>query len=76
MAEVYFNLQQIPRVTTKEEWYKAWRIVRVIKKRVQKANNQKIEALRNKTIPLEIRAAIMDELTNPPLILGPYMELP
>lgn len=74
MAEVFFYMPRVPRTVTREEWYKAWRRVRVLKKETAALNKITAEQLHNPALPQRIKKDIMDNLIYPPLILGPYMD--
>lgn len=74
MAEVYFYMPHVPRTVTREEWYKTWRRVRVLKKETAAMNKITTAQLRRLDVPQHIKNDIMDNLIFPPLILGPYMD--
>jgi hypothetical protein len=73
--ELLFVPEKLPRTWTKAQWKEADRWRRITQKKLAEARQQLMEnlAVYGTTHP-RIRENILNELTNPPLLLGPRME--
>lgn len=72
-----FDITKIPRSTTREEWIELHRWRRLAQKRIEEAIRAKLEMLLStrddfSAFGTAIRRDIMDNLINPPLLLGSY----
>lgn len=69
-----FNPDKIPRTTTRQQWRKMWRWKRTtekeLRKRVDEAMNNFI--VYGTTWTPEMRARYLDEVVNPPILLGSH----
>lgn len=68
---VWLPLTVVSRTTSKERWREIWRWKRIKTKELAQNEAQKIQLLRDDTVPTHIRNDIIDEIVNPPLLLGP-----
>lgn len=74
MNNYYFYMPHVPRTTTRAEWYKAWRDVRIGQHTSAALEKGRFDLLRNQNIPAKVRKDLMDNLINPPIVLGPFMD--
>lgn len=72
--KLYFNILTIPRTITREEWKRLWQWKRITEKDLQLQEEKKVNMLRRygDVMPLETKSRMIDEMVNPPLLLGPY----
>jgi len=66
-----FDITKIPRTISREKWKELWRWKRVTLNDLAQMNEQKHKLL-GTDIPDKIKLDIVDQLTNPPVLLGPY----
>ena len=76
MVAIYFQPTKLPRTWTKTQWKEASRWVRVTQKEIEQQNQASLRWLHEfGDKHTEIKRQIIAELVNPPLLLGPGMEL-
>lgn len=63
-------MQSIPRSTKREAWEELWRWKRLQEQELAKMEKQKMKLLKQNNLPAHIRNALIDELINPPLLMG------
>ncbi len=75
---LYFDITKIPRTTTRAQWRKMDRWRRLTKQRLSEARRRALDNLVafGSTMPARLREGIIDEMVNPPLLLGPHMDAP
>lgn len=75
MVELYFVPSKLPRTWTRQQWKEAYRWVRVTRKKLNEATAKRLAWLQiyGTTHPELVHRAI-DDMVNPPLLMGPGME--
>jgi len=73
---LYFNPTMIPRTITRKEWKEIWRWKRITQSELAKAMQREIDYLvvYGNTLLPEQKQRMIDNIVNPPLLLGPYMD--
>lgn len=76
MIQFYFVPSKLPRTWTKTQWKEAYRWVRVTRKELNKQAEKQMAdfAAFGTTMPERMREDYMNNMINPPLLLGPGME--
>jgi hypothetical protein len=72
--QVYFVPQLLPRTWTRAQWYKAWQWVRVARGAMKQHEENRTKWLRDPDLDPKLRQDLIEEMVNPPLLIGPGME--
>lgn len=69
-----FDPTKLPRTWTREQWREVWRWKRVTEKRLVEHTERQITEIIcfGSTMPSEMRRDLIDRISNPPLLIGPY----
>lgn len=71
--KLLFDITKLPRSTTREEWKLHERWARVTRKGLKHGEEQRLALLRKReNLPERIRLSMIEDMVNPPLLLGPY----
>lgn len=74
MVALYFVQEQLPRTLTQKQWKAIHREWRQMKREVFETNKQRDVLLRGLP-PGKLRTELLEQMINPPLVLGPGMSL-
>jgi hypothetical protein len=78
VVRLYFDPRMLPRTMTRDEWRALDRWRRLIRKELAQQLEARREMIARLITDVSIfgRAAVLDDMVNPPLLLGPYMDQP